>query len=276
MSPRLVVAAIALVASSACAQQAPSGAAKGGPASAHSQITEPRLAAMAGEIRGSYYHPDDLMSIDCAVNADWPAFLASSKLAVDPERIKTLEGLKIRSRAIRGQDAAVTFDWSTGPFNTHDQIEGGLKQVLGGFYKMYWSMLASSMISKSDKLANLETLQDGESKATIDSDDMKLVITMDKTGAPTRYEFDSQVMKGTIEAGYLPSPNPVPGDLRRVSTVKVNEQIGASAVVAAFSLDYQQAGEFFVPKNVTFAVPGAYSIKLAFSDCSASRVAISQ
>lgn len=58
--------------------------------------------------------------------------------------------------------------------------------------------------------------------------------------------------------------------------MKVNVHVGASNIVAAFSLDYQPAGDFFIPKNVTFDVVGAYSIQLEFSGCSASRFAVSQ
>lgn len=270
--------AVLLVACASCAaaQQTSGTSAKSAHGAAVTGVSQESLAKMAQEIRASYYHPDDLVSMECDVNVDWDSFISSMKLQVSDERKKGIEGLKLHARAVRGQDVQVRFDWTQGEIDTKAKTEGGLQQMMSGFYQMYWPMLATSMIAPTDKLTKLEKLADGSRQASIASGNVNLVITIDKAGAPTRYDFDSAMMKGFIAPTYVATVNPTPGDLRRISELKVDESIGQTKIVAAVSLDYQPAGDFFVPQHVTFDIPGAYLIKLEFTGCSASRVAVTQ
>ena len=74
-------------------------------------------------------------------------------------------------------------------------------------------------------------------------------------------------MSGTIDAHYLPSPHPVPGDLRRISGIDVDEHIGASTRKVSRHLDYQPLDTYFVPRNVSFDVIGAYTMAMNYSGC---------
>ena len=258
------------------AQQGTKTAPKQAHPAGESSISPESLAKMATEIRASYYHPDALVSMECDVDVDWDSFLNSTKFAVSDERKKAIEGLKLHAKAIRGQDVQIRFDWTNGEIDTKARTEGGLQQMMSGFYQMYWPMLATSMIAPTDKLTKVEKLPDGSRKASIASGNVNLVITIDKAGAPTRYDFDSAMMKGFIAPTYVATPNPTPGDLRRISELKVDESIGQTKIVAGVGLDYQAAGNFFVPQHVTFDIPGAYAIKFAFTGCTASSVAVTQ
>ena len=96
-------------------------------------------------------------------------------------------------------------------------------------------------------------------------------MAVDKENTPTHYAFDGTVIKGTMNAHYVASPHPAPGDLRRVSSMDVSEETGNSAINVAITLDYQEADGFYVPKNVSFNLIGAYAIDLQFSGCSANK-----
>lgn len=230
-------------------------------------------AAVFAAIRNSYYHPDELSGLDCTISVDWPAFFSALKLNPAADRLKAIQGLKIRSQATREKKPEVTFDWADGSLDNKEQFEDGLKQMLGGFHQVYWSMVASSPISNAAELTKIEPLPDGKVKAYISSQNINLVITTDKDRAPTHYTLNSPAMNGTIDFHYSASPKPVPGDLRRISSMDISEQIGNSTINVKLSLDYQAADGFYIPKHVSYDVGGAYSLSMDFSGCSVSKVA---
>ncbi|HWT65133.1 MAG TPA: hypothetical protein VN151_03395 [Terracidiphilus sp.] len=235
--------------------------------------TSPELAKV---ILGSYYHPDSLELIECDVSVDWGAFFQGLKVAVPEEKMQALKALKIHSRALRGKPAEVKFDWSEGTPATQDQIESGFKQMLGGFYQMYWPMMAGPLIGPNDRLEEITSLPDGGVKAFANSAGMKIHMQMNRNGAPTHYEFEGGMMKGVIDLSYAPSPTPMPGDLRRIESMKIDEHIGESSFKLDVDVDYQDQSGFSIPRDVTFAMLGAYTFKFQFAVCTASAVGISQ
>ena len=118
-------------------------------------------AKVAAAIRDSYYHPDGMSGIDCTISVDWAAFFSALKSNPTADRLKALQGLKIRSQARRDKATDVRFDWAGGSLDSKEQIEDGLKQTLGGFYQSYWSMFASSPISNAADLSKIEPQPDG-------------------------------------------------------------------------------------------------------------------
>ena len=226
---------------------------------------------LAEMIRGSYYHPDDLSSIDCGVSIDWASFFGALKVDLPEDRAKVLQGLKIHSHAARGKGTELTFNWSAGELTTKDTMEGGLKQIVHGFYQMYWPMLATKLIASGDEIKKVEALPDGSANIDVSSQNTNLVMTVDKSGSPTRWALDSPAMKATIDPRYVTSPKPTPGDLQRISSVKVAERIGESSMNVQVDLDYQEADGFFVPKSVSFDILGAYSVTMEFLGCSTTK-----
>jgi hypothetical protein len=225
-------------------------------------------ALVAAAIRDSYYHPDAMSGVDCTISVDWPAFFAAVKLNLAADRLKAIHNLKIRSQAARGKSPKITFDWTSGTLDNKEQFEDGLKQTLGGFYQMYWNIVASSPISDAAEIAKIEPLPDGGAKVYSSSQNTNLVISTDKENTPTHYTLDSPAMNGTIDLHYVSSPKPVPGDLRRISSMDASEQIGNSTMNVTLSLDYQAVDGFYIPSHVSYNIAGAYSLSMDFSGCS--------
>ncbi len=146
--------------------------------------------------------------------------------------------------------------------------------MLGGFYQMYWNIVASSPLSNAAEISKIEPLSDGGAKVYSSGQNTNLVIITDKENTPTHYTFDSPAMSGTIDLHYVASPKPVPSDLRRISGIDTSEQIGTSTMNVKLSLDYQAVDEFYVPRHVSFDLVGAYSVLMDFSVCSVSKGAI--
>lgn len=255
------------------AQQLASTPTKNGPA-ASTGILPADPAKLVTVVNGSYYHPDNLSSLACDVSIDWPAFFSALKQNPAADRLAVLQGLKIHSRSLRGKTPEITFDWTAGPLGSKEQMEDGIRQMVGGFYQMYWPLIASSLMGSPAEIQKFESLPDGTAKIYTSSQGTSLVITIDREGTPMHYVLDSPAMKGTIDMQYIPSPQPVQGDRGRISGINVSQQIGTSAMNVNVSLDYQAVDEFYVPKNISFDLIGAYSIKMVFSGCLASRGAI--
>jgi len=230
-------------------------------------------ATVAAAIRDSYYHPDEISGLNCSVSVDWPAFFSAMKLNPAADRLKALQNLNIRSQAARGKSPNITFEWTT-VLDSKEQLEDGLKQTLGGFYQLYWSMVASSPIGDAAEIAKIEPLPDGGAKVYSSSQNANVVITVDKENTPTHYTLDSPALNGTIDFHYIPSPKPIPSDLRRISSMDASEQIGTSIINVKLALDYQAVGGFYIPGHVSYNVGGAYSLSMEFSGCSVSKGAI--
>ena len=229
-------------------------------------------AKLADAVRNSYYHPDSLAGLECAVTLDWSALLKAMKADPEPERMKIIDGLKVRSHATRNKETEVTFNWTGGdPPSGKDHIEGGIKQMVSGFYQMYWPMIAASSLPAGAVFSKIEPLEDGNTKAYTSGGGFTTEMVLDKDELPTHYSVENPAMTGTIDAHYTPSPKPVPGDLRRITELDVTQQMGTSTINVDVILDYQAVDEFFVPQHVTFDVVGAFSIGMDFSACSATK-----
>ena len=203
---------------------------------------------VAALINASYYHPDKLGGLGCSVSVDWAAFFTAMKITLPENRLKSIQGLKIQSRALRNKNPEITFDWTGGTLNNADQFESGIKQMISGYYQIYWPMVASSSVAPAD-LSRIDPLPDGGATTTSLIPNMTTTITIDREGTPTHYSLDGAAMKATIEPHYAPSPSPVPGDLRRISNIHVSEQIGTSTINVQLNLDYQEVDGFHVPKQ---------------------------
>jgi hypothetical protein len=229
---------------------------------------------VAAAIRGSYYHPDAMSGVDCTIAVDWPAFFTALKLNAAADRLKAIQKLKIQSHAARGKTPELTFAWNNGVLDNKEQFEDGLKQMLGGFYQMYWNLVASSPIDNAAEIAKIEPVPGGGAKIYIAGQNIDVVITTDKENTPTHYTLKSPAMNGTTDLHYVSSPRPVPGDLRRISSMDASEQIGNSILNINLSLDYQTVDGFYIPSHVSFSLAGAYSVSMDFSGCSVFKEAV--
>jgi hypothetical protein len=223
---------------------------------------------LATAINASFYHPDKLNGITCAVRGDWSTMYKSLNIAPPEPRMLAIKGLKMRYTAVRKKLPELTFDWTSGPPDLKDEFETGVKQMIGGFYQSYWTVMATPPMNSGSEIGRIEPQTDGTTKLYQSDKDNKVSITIDKNDAPTHYEFDTPAAKGEFDLQYVASPNPVPGDLRRISNLHINSKIGESSFNVAVSMTYQALDEFFVPRRVRYEMIGAYSIALEFSGCS--------
>lgn len=223
---------------------------------------------LTAAINGSFYHPDKLNEITCDVSGDWPAMFKTLNVTPPAPRMQAIHDLKTRYTAARNKIPELTFDWTGGPPDTKDQFETGMKQMISGFYQSYWTVMAAAPMTSGSEIRKIEPQTDGTTRLYESDKDSKVVITLDKNHAPTQYDFDTPVAKGEFDLQYVPSPNPVPGDLRRISSLHINSKIGESSFNVVIGMTYQAVDEFFVPRSVNYEIVGAYSIALEFSGCS--------
>lgn len=233
-------------------------------------------AALSKVIEGSYYHPDNLKAMECDLSVDWDEFMHTLRTPVPDARMQAMKGLKIHELALRGKPVVVNFDWTNGTIATKDQVEGGLKQMLDGFYQMYWSMLAGPLLGQSDRLGDIASLPGGGAKVLDTSGGTRIQFILDQEGAPTHYDFDAGAMKAAVDLKYIPSPKPFPGDLRRIEEMNLDETIGESRMKVDMKVGYQEVSNFNIPRDVSFSILGAYTVDLTFFNCKASAVAVSQ
>src|ERR1035441_9056484 len=155
-------------------------------------------------------------------------FYNALKMKVPEERMHKIESLQIHSTAFRGKTAELTFDWLKGPADTKDELEGGMKQIIGGFYQTYWSLMATAPIPRARDISRIEPQPDGTTKLFEADANNKIEIDLDSKQTPTHYAFDTAAFKGTFDLQYVDSPKPSPGDLRRLSDSHIVANIGAS------------------------------------------------
>ncbi len=232
------------------------------------KVTAPDSSKLAGAVNGSFYHPDGLSGIQCTVAMNWSDFYNALRVKVPEERMHEIEGLQIHSTAFRGKAVELTFDWLNGPVDTKDQLEGGMKQIVGGFCQTYWSLMASAPIPRATDISRIEPQPDGTTKVFESDANNKIEIDLDDKKTPTHHTFDTAVFKGTFDLQYVDSPKPSPGDLRRLSDSHIMANIGASSFNVAIHLEYQLVDGFFVPGHVSYDIVGAYFVSLEFIGCS--------
>ncbi len=256
---------------------APQDQSHSSPASNSDQVPVHSLAidpdGLAGAVRDSYYHPDNLSALECNVSFDWSGILHALNIDdLSPERGKIVDGLKLRTRAVRNTAAEVTLNWTGGdPPENKDRIESGIKQLVSSFYQIYWQMMASPSLPVGASFAKVEPLEDGSVKAYVTQAMGSTEITIDKDRIPVHYSIENPAMNAIIDAHYTPSPRPIAGDLRRLTQLDVSQQKGASTRNVEVILDYQAVNEFYVPQHVTFNVVGGFSVGMDFSGCSATK-----
>ena len=225
---------------------------------------------LADAVRDSYYHPDTLSALECNVSFDWSGVLRALHIDdLEPEQGRIIDGLKVRTRAVRNTAAEVTLNWSGGDPPDKDRIDNAIKQMISSFYQIYWQMMASPSLPVSASFAKVEPLDDGNVKAYVTQAVGSTEITVDKDRIPIHYSFEYPAMNVLIDAHYTPSPKPVAGDLRRLTELDVSQKRGATTRQYEAILDYQPVNEFYVPQHVTFNVVGEFSIGMDFSGCSA-------
>jgi hypothetical protein len=228
---------------------------------------------LTAKVLESYYHPDKLTGLECDVAPDWAAFFSSAKVTVPPERLQAIETMKVHVRAVRDETPEFSFNWpQTRPANANE-VETALKQVIGGFYQMYWPLFASPAIKYTAVISKIEPQPDGSTKVYESDPNAYVIMTVDKHGTPIHYAMQSPAMNGTVDPRYTPAPHPVRGDRQRITSVDAVQQAGASTTHVQVTVDYQPLESYFVPRHVTYGLVGAYTMTMDFTGCSVAKAA---
>lgn len=223
---------------------------------------------LTAKVLESYYHPDNLPGLECDVALDWPAFFASANVAAPSDSMRAIEALKVHVRELRGQTPSLAFDWTQGRSPNASQIEASLKQMIGGFYDVYWPLFASPAIQYTAVISKIDPQPDGTTKIYESDANAYVVMTVDKHGTPTSYMMQSPAMSGDVEPHYTPTPHQSRGDQRRITSVDVSRQTGSSILKIQVKVDYQPVENYFVPMHVSYRRVGAYTLTMEFSGCS--------
>lgn len=258
------VLGVALLGAQEPAAPAQTGLANGAPDKKLSAEAE----KLTAKVLDSYYHPDNLPGLACDVIPDWQAFFASANVAVPPDSMEEIQALKVHVRAVRDETPEFAFDWTKARPANSAQIESGLKQMIGGFYEIYWPLFASPPIKYTAVISKIEPQPDGSTKVYESDPNAYVVMTVDKHGTPTHYTMQSPSMTGVVDPHYAPSPHPKRGDRQRITSVEATQQAGAATVQVRVTADYQPLDGYFVPRHVTYGRVGAYVMTMEFSGCS--------
>jgi hypothetical protein len=243
------------------------------PAESRAQVKELPIdpQKLAGKINGSFYHPDQLSEVECSATVDWTAFFTSLNAKVPDERTRALEGMQLHYIAARNMKPKVTFGWVNGQPDTAGQLQDGLTQMVSGFYQIYWSMMASAPVHDVKEIKRVEPQADGTLKVYSSDPNEKVTINLDKSFAPTHWDFDSLAYKGTFDLSYLDNQNQVPGELRLLSNMHMIVKTGESTMNVQIGMDYQAVDGVMIPHHVTYDIVGAYTIVLELTGCKVTK-----
>jgi hypothetical protein len=275
--PALLLICFTSLAAQDSAHQQPKAPAPDPPTAASPQLDVLGLAAAIGS---SYYHPDDLSSMHCAVEADWDALATQLKSSSATETINALKQAKVRVHAERGKEPRVDVDWGPGDVANKEILEEGMRKALSGFFKIYWPLDASSISPTTDENPKLEAADDGGYVVRFDTPDAQVAEEVDKRGIVTRLSYTSPAGASSatttttttiLEPRFSEAPNDIPGHPRLLTAIDVTQQMGTTKAGVHVALDYQSAGGVHIPSHVTFAIPQSYTFPLQFTGCSVTR-----
>ena len=238
------------------------------------------LVRIAAGVRDSYYHPDDLSSMDCAVDVDWDALATQLKRSAATESIDALKRAKVKVHAERAKDTQVDVEWPPDDVGNREGLEEGMRKALSGFFQIYWPLDASSIAPTEDENPKLEASDDGGYLLRFSTTDARVAEEVDKRGVVTRLTYTSPASGAnsattttttTLEPRFSDAPNDIPGHPRLLTAVDVSREIGTAKAAVHVALDYQSVGGVHIPSHVTFAITQSYTFPLQFTGCSVTR-----
>lgn len=228
---------------------------------------EDQAVQVARSIKASFYRPDPLQGLDCTIAVDWDASFKGQDVPL--ETMKVLKGLRIKAHSLRFSDAGLSLNWTAGRLDNEEQIIKGLKMSLGGFLDIvYWHVIASPPVPFSAEINRIEAGADGVTRVYSTHKGGSVVTTIDSHGTPSQVVSDSVERKTIYDFQFSPSPNPEPGDLRRLSGLDVREHSGDTDTHMQFVLDYQKLDSFYIPRHVHSTVVGSDVLDFELTECS--------
>ena len=228
-------------------------------------------AKILAGISASHYHPDDLSSMDCGAVLDWGSVMKQLKQTAPEDRMKVLDGMSVEVHAQRNKPAVVTVAWPKGEPKDKETIEQGARQMLAGYFQMYWPVFASAMKPSQADSVHIDARSDGGYTVHNATNSAESGFEVDRDLVPTNVFIKTPAMNVRSALTFTPSPNPVPGDLRWLTRMEANISIGTNTSSGTFDIDYQTVAGFHIPKHIAIGIGGAYTVPIELIGCSVSR-----
>lgn len=228
---------------------------------------------LAREVDASYYHPDALRGIACNVVVDFESLLKPVQSSSETAKF---DGVAITVAARRGQSPTIDVSWPNPAPAGKDPIESGVKQMLGGFFQIYWQFAGSSLAPRPGEKFETEPLPSGGRIFRSRGRNEEFTLAVDREETPTEGVLDGTALKARFRFHFSPPPHPIPGDLRRLTSLEFAEQVGTTTVNGSISMDYQTVDGLHIPQHVSFGIGGAYSVDLEFQQCTVTKRAQAQ
>ncbi|HYA17237.1 MAG TPA: hypothetical protein VEF06_07215 [Bryobacteraceae bacterium] len=229
----------------------------------------PERQAVLRQLDASYYHPDNLASIECNVGLDFSSVIAA--LGGNADAAKSLSGISIKVKAARGEITKLEVSWPPDTKLNKEQMQQSLQQMVGGFFQMYWSVFAASIVTPPADAVSIEPRAGGGYTMHQRSNNMDTLASLDQDFLPNQLELHSAVMNGTMDFHFSASENPQPGDLRRITGLDVSQQVASSSMQIKIDLDYQRVDGLAIPHRVSMGLGRGMTVGMELTGCSVSR-----
>ena len=229
------------------------------------------LAKIEDGINASYYHPDGLTGLDCGATVGWAEVVKELKQTVPEDRLKALDGMSVEVHALRAKPADITVSWLSGTPTNSATLEGATRQMLGGFFQMYWNMFASSLAPSQKDTVRAEVRDDGGYTLHFSSSGTSFTEEIDADLLPSKIMTNAPSTVTEMTLHFSASPNPVTGDLRRLTSVDFSNRIGTSVTNARFDVEYGTVGGFHIPQRLSVNLGGAYSVPVELIGCTVTK-----
>jgi hypothetical protein len=228
---------------------------------------------LEADMRASYYHPDALWGLDCAVAIEFGSLFKQLGQPISPEQASAVNGVAIKTHAMRGQKPVVDITWAHEASPGGEYLESGVRQLLGSIFGIYWTFIVTAPRALPSDNVHVEPGTGGGHVSVFSGGGIQMRIEADRDNVPRKFQIVNAVTKITMEPHYSPSPNPTPGDLRRITSVDQSQQIGTNITHVRFELDYQEVGGFNIPHHVSYVIGDAFAVATEFSACSVKKQA---
>lgn len=232
------------------------------------------FAKLKSGLNGSYYHPDDLTGIDCSATVDWASVMKQLNKPAPEDRLKILDSMLVTVHARRGKIAEVTFSWPAGELSNRQMIEDTDRQMLYGFFMIYWSGLAAPFgpLAKEWKTARAEPRPGGGYILHYVDGGVPITEEIDDDFLPVKAIVSISAASTTEMTMHYSQPQELhPGDMRRVTSIATKQTLGTSVTNVTIGIAYQQMAGYWIPSHFDTTIEGAYTVPIDLIGCSVSK-----
>lgn len=227
------------------------------------EIDHPKLAE---SIRSSYYHPEELASLACAVKPDYSAVVRQISEAATMAR--RLTGAKISVDVQRNAQPVVKVTWPADAPADREQVESGLQESMDTFFQIYWPFFASSVAPAEDEIFDAVRLSQGGYLLKVMTDTAAIAAEVASDGTPVKVQVDNADMRSIAQFHLAAAEKGNGSALPHVRALDFGQEIGGNYAGGRFLVDYQTVDGVDIPRHATFGAGAGITFAFEFSECS--------